>query len=249
MFEASTDYAREFSTHSPTTRTVTKLTVHEYDEAKNRLEKLINGQAADQHHATNKPKETNHGKHSTNRSPQFPRRTLAKSVQAGGGPQQSQIFLHGQSISADGVRSGQPKQHCPTKRASEVVQQQTKGIGGGRTRWTEQFNRARNYPNTSNRTNDKQSDCTADTTGGGGVSGGYRPSPIPSEQNAGKSIRSAPSNIPYRLSSLPMTAADIDEQIRKLCIAMNGASLDGQVAIQQHINELVGRKECLPRPK
>lgn len=46
-----------------------------------------------------------------------------------------------------------------------------------------------------------------------------------------------------------MTAADIDEQIRKLCIAMNGASLDGQVAIQQHINELVGRKECLPKPK
>ena len=46
-----------------------------------------------------------------------------------------------------------------------------------------------------------------------------------------------------------MTAMDIDEEIRKLCIAQASASFEGQARIQDAINRLVGRREKLPRPK
>lgn len=46
-----------------------------------------------------------------------------------------------------------------------------------------------------------------------------------------------------------MSAGDIDDQIRKLCIAQASASYEAQAVIQDSINELVGRRENLPKLK
>lgn len=45
------------------------------------------------------------------------------------------------------------------------------------------------------------------------------------------------------------TAGDINEQIRKLTIALQTASFNSQSVIQNQIKELVGKREHLPRPK
>ena len=55
--------------------------------------------------------------------------------------------------------------------------------------------------------------------------------------------------IPTGLLRYAITAAEINEQIRKLTIALSTASLGSQSVIQDQINQLVGRKEHLPRPK
>lgn len=55
--------------------------------------------------------------------------------------------------------------------------------------------------------------------------------------------------IPTGLLSFAITGAEINEQIRKLTIALSTASLPTQSAIQDQINALVGRREHLPRPK
>ena len=55
--------------------------------------------------------------------------------------------------------------------------------------------------------------------------------------------------IPTGLLKYAITEADINEQIRKLGIALTSASLPAQSAIQDQINQLVGRREHLPRPK
>lgn len=62
--------------------------------------------------------------------------------------------------------------------------------------------------------------------------------------------KSRPSEwIPTGLLSYAITGAEINEQIRKLTIALSTASLTSQSAIQDQINTLVGRREHLPRPK
>lgn len=55
--------------------------------------------------------------------------------------------------------------------------------------------------------------------------------------------------LPTGLLSFAITGAEINEQIRKLTIALSTASLTAQPAIQDQINTLVGRREHLPRPK
>lgn len=55
--------------------------------------------------------------------------------------------------------------------------------------------------------------------------------------------------IPTGLLSFAISGAEINEQIRKLTIALSTASLPTQSAIQDQINALVGRREHLPRPK
>lgn len=55
--------------------------------------------------------------------------------------------------------------------------------------------------------------------------------------------------IPTGLLKHAITEAEINEQIRKLSIALTSASLPAQSTILDQINTLVGRREHLPRPK
>ncbi len=71
------------------------------------------------------------------------------------------------------------------------------------------------------------------------------------EQNSGneKSTTKSPNNISTNFFKLGATAEEINEQLRVLGIALSDASYEEQSAIQQQINQLVGRKEHLPRPR
>lgn len=55
--------------------------------------------------------------------------------------------------------------------------------------------------------------------------------------------------IPTTLFRVGSSAEEINDQLRKLGMALSYATYEEQGAIQQQINQLVGRKEHLPRPK
>ncbi len=239
LFEAKTDYAREFPTHSPPPRTVSKLTVPEYTEAKAKLELLVSGNPKSP--STTYKKEKSHGRPQRNNAPQYPRRISRGASQGSRVHNGNNALLHGESRPTIGSRHGAqeyiqshvhdiPRNVRPDQ---ETGRQGQRGIRIGQSI-------TRGESSTSDRSINSSQLRATDS---GQVK---EPNREHSSQVAQSSLQP---NQPAGLLTVPMTAEDIDEQIRKLCIALNHASFEGQANIQQHINQLVGRKEHLPRPK
>lgn len=243
LFEAKTDYAREFSTHSPTPRTVSQLTVQQHKEAQAKLGQLVREQA--QYQSTTYKKEKTHGRQQGNRTPQFPRRISQGTRQSSRVHNGDNALLHGKSGQAIGSghrtpehlhshvhdipRNGRPYQ--------EAGRQGQGGVGIGRTN-TNHTTRTR--PNTTERSIECREIRATD-------SGQVKE---PNREHSSQVTHPNPqSNQQAELLSIATTAEELDEQIRKLCISLNSASYENQAKIQQHINQLVGRKEHLPRPK
>ncbi len=264
MFEAKTDYAREFSTHSPNSRTVSSLTVPEYNQAKERLNQLMEDRKPYLMGIRPKPsttttKEKNDGKQPVNRAaPTYPRRV----IKAAGIPQERDRLdkLHSDGTNSQDLRGfkfherfgGRLQTGNPVSRAATTTSGGHDGhawIGGNGS------NSRATGPTKPTSTCPSSSGGTPRTARSSGSGSGL------SAQNAGTSpeqYRSDPSQsgkcptqtiLPAGITSTPMTALDIDEEIRKLCISQASASYEGQARIQEAINRLVGRRQNLPKPR
>lgn len=261
MFDAKTDYARELATHSPNSRTVSTLTVPEYHQAKERLQQLLEVRKPYLMGIRPKPstkttKEINDGKQPTNRATTtYPRRVIAQAgvaqtrnrrhKQHPNGPANADI--RGTQVH-DGVHRRQHHSDKLTPTANRVSRTAAGrgGIGGHGA------NGQSSTPTKSAGTGSGSSAGTNSTTRSGiGLPDQYAGTgPEQGRADQSQSGKYPPQSIlPAGISSTPMTAMDIDEEIRKLCIAQASASFDGQARIQDAINRLVGRREKLPRPK
>lgn len=259
LFEAATDYAREFSTHSlSNSRTMSTLTVPEYEQAKTRLNQLLEERKPvllgyRPKPSTTTTKETNDGRQQpSTRPPKYPRRVTGKNNQAG-----RHASEYGGSLQPENRRN-QWERHGTEKHTEPVVshiprngsadQSHRGSIGRGfNQRITGSSPRPQPEPQKPNQQSIRQSE----SRGGSGL-----PATIHGENRAGNSQNQSqcvsPSQQANPLSgfvSRAVTAADLEEEIRKLGIALNYASYEGQSAIQNQINVLVGKKEHLPRPK
>lgn len=239
LFEAKTDYAREFPTHSPTPRTVSQLTVQQYTEAKAKLGRLVSEQV--QYQSTTYKKENQHGRQQRNRTPQFPRRISQGARQSTRVLDGNNAVLYGKSGPTSGSRHGAPEHiHSHVHDIPRHVRpnQEAGRQGQGRVRV------GQSGTNTSTNTADRPVNSSKlRTTDSGQAKESNR------EHSSQVSESNPQPNQQAGLLTIPMTADELDEQIRKLCIALNSASFEGQANIQQHINQLVGRKQHLPRPK
>lgn len=215
MFEASTDYAREFPTHSPNTRTVSELTVQQYEEAKTRLTALQKRPTEEKAHD-----KTSNARTARRQQPAFPRRVSGKV----GRPRKS-------ADTATGLHGHPGSSPAPSRLGAEGCHPEhaTGSIGSsGKAGLHAQAGTA-NLPTDFNRRD-----------------------PAPSRPDASSSVgrpKGSGGAIGRRIDFRGMSSAEINEEIRKLGIALNTASFDAQGEIQDQIGALMAQRERLPRPR
>ena len=226
MFEAQTDYAREFPTHSPQTRTMSQLTVPEYETAQQRLSQLLKARkpmllgVRPKQPSTRTRKEHHNGQIKANRTPAFPRRTR-RALGSAGKPIGKAAGLHGSQYPGSlRKRSGSEESH---------PQHPARYAGGSETtRDMERTRGAKGVP--------------------GAIPGRVHSADAKPQKQDKLRLGGSGTGI-RRLDLRGLTAAEIDEEIRKLGIALDTASEEAVVEIKDQINALAGRREHLPRPK
>ncbi|MGV1017957.1 MAG: hypothetical protein ACOYBW_11350 [Fluviibacter phosphoraccumulans] len=258
LFEAATDYAREFSTHSlSNSRTMSTLTVPEYEQAKTKLNQLLEERKpvllGYRPKTSTTTKETNDGRQQqTSRTPNYPRRVTGQNKRTGNTGTEYGVSLRGENRRNQREHSGNEKQHQPVHAHISGNGSADKSIGGSTGRRVGQritANSTRPKPEPQNATQRSRSH-PEHRTGGGLSATTNGENRTGNSQSTSQSLPASKQTQAFSgFVSRAVTAADLDEEIRKLGIALNYASYEGQSAIQNQINVLVGRKEHLPRPK
>lgn len=255
LFEAKTDYAREFATHSlQNSRTMNTLTVPEYEQAKTRLNQLLEERKPVLLGYRPKPsittKEKNDGSRQTNgictkqgeaarvisnRNERKIHTSPRQRPQAKHEPQR-----HLENPVRNSTNS-KPTLSNPCAAARRQRVGQRVGSNAGQPE----------QPRTSDRTNSgispSGSSRASDAIQAQNPGRGSQQHNSPSRSHAGVNIQ--PSNLSALLSKSAGTLDEINDQLRQLGMALSHASYEGQTAIQNQINALVGRRERLPRPK
>lgn len=260
LFEASTDYAREFSTHSIESRTVSTLTVPDYEQAKERLNQLLEERKPyllgyRPKPSTTTEKEKTDGRQQSKRTTGSERR--GADAHRGAKGELRSTKLHPDGTHIESSRGNKPDQGvhrrshaghqspAPATRTPRANSRRV-GISGHGSNCGSTGTQRSQIPRTSS-TGSSASRGNPSSGLSGQIGGSGQE---PDRTNAGKIPQpSSQGYIPTRISTLGMSAADIDDQIRKLCIAQASASFEAQAVIQDSINDLVGRRENLPKPK
>lgn len=246
LFEAKTDYAREFATHSlQNSRTMSTLTVPEYEQAKTRLNQLLEERKPVLLGYRPKPsittKEKNDGYKQTNgiRGKQREETRVISNRnerKIHTSPRQRPQAKHEQQRHLENpVRNSTDSQ--PTLSATNAAPRRQR-VGqrvGSKAAQSDQ-------PRTSAGTNPISNPRTS-----GGISAqDTSRSDRPSSSNASASQSR---NLSALLNKSAGTLEEINDQLRQLGMALSHTSYEGQTAIQYQINALVGRRERLPGPK
>jgi hypothetical protein len=239
LFEKATNYERLVAPNSKKNRSVI-LTDLEFQTHKQRLSHLLQkrGQVLTGLPISNSItiKEITNGKHQPRE-----RRNIDTEDQHNRNrfdqPSQSAEHLSGQVVRHKGHAGRSRRVEYPNPKAFHPSNEKTRdSIRGGAGIERIRTSRSNREPELNNR---DRLQATSQTSG---------------REKSGECSRlneeSRPSEwIPTGLLSFAITGAEINEQIRKLTIALSTASLPTQSAIQDQINALVGRREHLPRPK
>lgn len=243
MFESQTDYAREFSTHSPNSRTVSKLTVQEYTQAKARLKELQEGCKPDILGSRPKSIKTRKDKYGSQQASGI-RTKYESGCRSSGRHKDKDECTTGQRPSGQSAYRGHmASHHRHTEKAQSALLGNTTERGGlGLRQGLGSSSNKPEHSGTHSNTSPPDSRSFPSELPAKISNGNHR-------QNQGikESIQSA--NLPAHLLKSAGTLDEINDQLRQLGMAMSHASYEGQAVIQNQINTLVGRRERLPKPK
>lgn len=251
LFEAKTDYAREFATHSlQNSRTMSTLTVLEYEQAKTKLNQLLEERKPVLLGYRPKPSITTKEKNDGTKQASSVCTEQSKGSRKGAGRDkpQNEDASRQRSQCKPTHRRPMAGNHRNPDQAQPNIRKIT-GEGGG-IRLGQGF-RASEIQGSSARTNSgispSSSSRTSDEIQAQDTGRGSQQHNSPSISLTGVNLQ--PGNLSALLNKSAGTLEEINDQLRQLGMSLSHASYEGQTAIQNQINALVGRRERLPGPK
>lgn len=254
LFDNNTNYERLIASNSQQTRSV-MLTDLEYQTHKQRFSQLLQkrGQLLADSPISINLEIKNGDKQHQSKQWQREQKTNGEPRDAGFAPSVNRIHL---KESARGISArplhGHKYQHADKNELHRRTDEQNSGIsghhvctirqncgdhGGGKFSSSTRQSTKRTEPTEFN-----SSGATSEQSAGSNTSRS-------TQQYAGDSSKIQPTNTQSILFKSVNSAEEINDQLRKLGMALATASYEGQSAIYEQINQLIGRREKLPKPK